>query len=106
MKRLEHIAMIAHDMGLIFEFLGVVSLVPFLVLVLFREWSLILPMASAPIVFLILGYGISHISYRDDIEPSSSITIAAVALSWLAIALIGALPFVFGLHMAYVDSVF
>ncbi len=106
MKRLEHIAMIAHDMGLIFEFLGVVSLVPFLVLVLFREWSLILPMASAPIVFLILGYGISHISYRDDIEPSSSITIAAVALSWLAIALIGALPFVFGLHMTYVDSVF
>ena len=48
---------------------------------------------------------ISHIPHQD-LEPSSSVTIAAVALSWLAIALIGALPFVFGLHMTYVDSVF
>ncbi len=105
MKRIEHIAMIAHDMGLIFEFLGIVSFLPFLVLVIFREWNLILPMATAPVVFLLLGYGISHISHQD-LEPSSSVTIAAVALSWLAIALIGALPFVFGLHMSYVDSVF
>jgi len=105
MKRIEHIAMIAHDMGLIFEFLGVVSLLPFLVLVVFREWDLILPMATAPLVFILLGYVISHIPHQD-LEPSSSITIAAVALSWLAIALIGALPFVFGLHMSYVDSIF
>jgi len=105
MKRIEHIAMIAHDMGLIFEFLGVVSLLPFLVLVIFREWDLILPMASAPLVFILLGYLISHIPYQD-LQPSSSVTLAAVALSWLAIALIGALPFVFGLHMSYVDSVF
>ncbi len=106
MKRFEHIAMIAHDMGLIFEFLGVVSLLPFLVLVLFREWSLIPAMATAPLLFLFLGYVISHIPYREDIEPSSSITIAAVALSWLAIALIGALPFVYGLHMTYLDGIF
>jgi trk system potassium uptake protein TrkH len=105
MKRIEHIAMIAHDMGLIFEFLGVVSFLPFLVLVIFQEWSLILPMATAPLVFILLGYAISHIPHQD-IEPSPSITIAALALSWLAIALIGALPFVFGLHMSYVDSVF
>ncbi len=105
MKRIEHIAMIAHDMGLIFEFLGVVSFLPFLVLVIFREWNLILPMATAPLVFILLGYAISHIPHQD-IEPSPSITIAALALSWLAIALIGALPFVFGLHMSYVDSVF
>jgi trk system potassium uptake protein TrkH len=105
MKRIEHIAMIAHDMGLIFEFLGVVSLLPFLVLVIYREWALVLPMATAPLVFLLLGYVISHIPHQD-IEPSSSVTIAALALSWLAIALIGSLPFVFGLHMSYVDSVF
>ncbi|MDP2797452.1 MAG: potassium transporter TrkG [Methanoregula sp.] len=105
MKRIENIAIIAHDMGLIFEFLGVVSFLPFLVLVIFREWDLILPMATAPLVFILLGYVISHIPHQD-IEPSSSITIAAVALSWLAIALIGALPYVFGLHMTYVDSVF
>jgi trk system potassium uptake protein len=105
MKRLEHLAMIAHDMGLIFEFLGFVSLVPFLVLVIFHEWDLILPMATAPLTFLVLGFLISRVPYKD-LEPSFSATLSAVALSWLAIAFIGALPFVFGLHMSYLDSVF
>ncbi|RPI37056.1 MAG: TrkH family potassium uptake protein [Methanoregulaceae archaeon] len=105
MTRIEHIAMIAHDMGLIFEFLGVASLLPFLVLAVFREWTLLLPMATAPVTFLVLGYIISHLPYRD-IEPSFSITMSAVALGWLAIAFIGALPFVTGLGMSYTDAVF
>ena len=105
MKRIEHIAMIAHDMGLIFEFLGVASLLPFLVLVIFREWDMILPIASAPLIFFVLGAVLSHLSY-EDLEPSFTGTLIAVAFSWFAIALIGALPFVFGLHMSYTDSVF
>ncbi|MGB7788082.1 TrkH family potassium uptake protein [Methanoregula sp.] len=105
MKRTEHLAMIAHDMGLIFGFLGIASLVPFLVLIVFHEWNLILPMATAPLTFLVLGFLISHVPYKD-LEPSFSATLSAVALSWLAIAFIGALPFVFGLHMTYLNSVF
>ena len=105
MKRIEHLAMIAHDMGLIFEFLGLASLVPFFVLVIFREWDMVVPMATAPLTFILFGFGISHIPYKD-LEPSFSATLVAVALSWLAIAFIGALPFVFGLHMSYTDSVF
>ncbi len=105
MTRIEHIAMIAHDMGLIFEFLGVASLLPFLVLVAFREWSLLLPMATAPVTFFVLGFLISHVPYRD-IEPSFSITMSAVALSWLVIAFIGALPFMSGLGMSATDAVF
>ena len=105
MKRIEHIAMIAHDMGLIFEFLGIASLVPFVVLAIFQEWDLLLPLATAPLIFLVLGLAISHIPH-EDLEPSFSVTLSAVALSWLAIAFIGALPFVFGLHMSYTDAVF
>jgi trk system potassium uptake protein TrkH len=105
MKRIEHIAMIAHDMGLIFEFLGIASLLPFLVLIIFGEWNMLLPMASAPLVFLVCSGLISRLAYTD-LEPSSSGTLIAVAFSWLAIALIGALPFVFGLHMTYTDSIF
>jgi len=105
MKRIEHIAMIAHDMGLIFEFLGIASLLPFVVLAIFQEWDLLLPLASAPLVFLLLGFAISHIPH-EDLEPSFSVTLSAVALSWLAIAFIGALPFVFGLHMSYTDAIF
>lgn len=105
MKRLEHVAMIAHDMGLIFEFLGIVSLLPMLVLAVFREWNMSIPMISAPLIFLILGYIISHLPYTD-LEPSFSITLSAVALSWVAIALVGAVPFMLGLHMSFTDGIF
>jgi trk system potassium uptake protein TrkH len=105
MKRIENIAMIAHDMGRIFEFLGIASLLPFLVLVIFREWNMLLPMASAPLVFLVSGGLLSRITY-EDLEPSFSSTLIAVAFSWFAIALVGSLPFVFGLHMSYTDSIF
>jgi trk system potassium uptake protein TrkH len=105
MKRLEHIAMIAHDMGLIFEFLGLVSLLPLLVLAVFREWNMLVPMLSAPLIFIVLGYIISHLPYTD-LEPSFSITLSAVALSWVAIAFIGAIPFMLGLHMSYTDGIF
>ncbi len=105
MTRIEHIAMIAHDMGLIFEFLGIASMLPFLVLVAFGEWKMFLPMATVPATFLILGYVISHLPYRD-IEPSFSITMSAVALAWIAIAFIGALPFISGLGLSPTDAVF
>ena len=105
MKRIEHIAIIAHDIGVTFNFLGIASLLPFLVLVIFREWDMLLPMASAPLVFMIVGYLLSRI-HRPDLTPTLSVSLVVVALSWFAIALIGALPFVFGLHMTYTDSVF
>ena len=105
MKRIEHLAAIAHDMGLVFEFLGIASLLPFAVLVIFREWDMIIPMASAPVTFFVLGYLLSRI-HQTDYTPPLSVTLVAVALSWFAIALIGALPFVFGLHISYTNSVF
>ena len=105
MKRLDHLSMIVHDVGRICRFLGVVSLVPFVVLVIFREWDMLLPMASAPLVFLVLGYLLTRVPVRD-FEPPVSITLVAVAVAWFLIAVIGALPFVFGLGMSYTDSLF
>ena len=105
MKRIEHIAMIAHDMGRIFEFLGIASLLPFLVLVIFREWDMLLPMASAPLVFLVSGGLLSRLSY-EDLEPTFSSTLIAVAFSWFAIAIVGSLPFILGLQMTFTDSFF
>ncbi|MDD1700183.1 MAG: TrkH family potassium uptake protein [Methanoregula sp.] len=105
MKRSEHVAMIAHNIGVTFNFLGMASLLPFLVLVIFREWDMLLPMASAPVMFTILGYLLSRVPYTD-LTPTLSDSLVVVALSWFAIALVGALPFVFGLHISYTDSVF
>ena len=105
MKRLDHLAMILHDVGRICRFLGFVSLVPFAVLVIFQEWNLLLPMASAPVAFLVLGYLLTRVPVRD-FEPPVSITLVAVAVAWFLIALVGALPFVFGMGMSYTNSVF
>ena len=105
MSRIEHLAMIAHDMGLIFEFLGIVSVLPFFVLVIFGEWDLFLPMATVPVTFIVMGYLISHIPYKDTV-PSFQATMSAVALSWIAIALVGAMPFVFGMGMTFTDAIF
>jgi trk system potassium uptake protein TrkH len=105
MKRRDHLALIMHDVGHIFGFLGLASLVPFIVLVIFREWNLILPMASAPVIFIIVGRLITLVPGRD-IKPPISVALVAVAIAWFAIALVGALPFVFGLHMSYTDAMF
>ena len=105
MKRLETLAIIAHDMGVIFEFLGVITLVPLLVLVIFGEWEMVVPMASVPLTFVILGLLISRIPRREFV-PQLSVALAAVALVWLVIALVGSLPFVLGLQMSWTDSIF
>ena len=105
MRRIEHLAMIAHDMGVIFEFLGVITLVPFAVLIFYQEWDLVIPMASAPFTFLLLGYLISRIP-RSQSATRLSVALVAVSLIWLAIAFVGALPFILGMHMSFTDSVF
>ncbi|WP_292427641.1 TrkH family potassium uptake protein [Methanoregula sp.] len=105
MKRIDHLAMIVHDVGRICRFLGFVSLVPFVVLVIFQEWDLLLPMASAPLAFLGIGYLFTRVPARD-FEPPVSMVLVAIAIAWFLIALVGALPFVFGLGMSYTDSVF
>ncbi|MCX6682203.1 MAG: TrkH family potassium uptake protein [Methanoregula sp.] len=105
MKRTEHLAAIAHDIGYVLEFLAVASLLPFAVLAIFREWDMIIPMASAPVTFFVLGNLLTRI-HSIEYTPPLSVTLVAVALSWFAIALVGALPFFFGLHMPYTDCVF
>lgn len=105
MRRLETLAIIAHDMGSIFEFLAVITLVPLIVLVIFKEWNLVIPMISVPATFGILGFLISHIP-RGKHVPQLSVALAAAALIWIAIACIGAFPFVIALHMSWTDSIF
>lgn len=105
MKRLETLAIIAHDMGIIFEYLGVITLVPLVVLLIFREWDMFVPMVSVPIIFVLLGLLISRIPSREYV-PQLSVALAAAALIWVAIAIVGSVPFVLGLQMSWTDSIF
>ncbi|MFA5332362.1 MAG: TrkH family potassium uptake protein [Methanoregula sp.] len=105
MKRLDHIAMILHDLGRISRFVGILSLVPFAVLAIFQEWNMIVPAATAPLAFLLIGDILTRVP-APDYETPLSVTLVVVAMAWLLLAIIGALPFVFGLGFTYTDSVF
>ncbi|MDI6719745.1 MAG: TrkH family potassium uptake protein [Methanomicrobiales archaeon] len=97
--------MIANDIGSIFELVGLAAFAPFAVLTIYQEWEMILPMASAPFSFVLLGYLLRRIP-RGNHAPHLSIALATAALAWFAIALVGSLPFILGLQMTFTDSVF
>ncbi|MDD1655122.1 MAG: TrkH family potassium uptake protein [Methanomicrobiales archaeon] len=105
MKRREHFAIIAHDMGGVFQLLGLACFTPFLVLLYFREWGMVVPMLSAPLTFLALGWLIARLP-KSEAVPHFSVALVAVALTWLAVAVIGALPFILSLGMSWTDSIF
>ena len=105
MKRREHLAIIAHDMGVVYEYLGYACLIPLLVLILFREWSLLFPMLAVPATFYLLGKVFGQIPRGEQI-PHLSVALVAVAVTWFSVALIGAIPFYFGMHMTVTDSIF
>ncbi|WP_214041643.1 TrkH family potassium uptake protein [Methanoculleus sp.] len=98
-------AIIAPELGLIFLFIALVSCTPFLVGLWYGEADLLLPMASAPAGFGIIGVWLAGIPKAEG-EARLSVAFSAVALVWLAAALIGALPYTFGLGLSYTDSVF
>ena len=98
-------AVIAPDIGLIFLFIALVSCTPFLVGIWYGELDLLLPMASAPAGFGLIGILLTNIQ-RGEGETHLSVALSAVALTWLIAALIGALPYTLSLGMPYTDSVF
>ena len=98
-------AAIAPDLGLIFLFIALVSCTPFLVGLWHGELEILLPMASAPAGFCIIGIWLAGIP-RAEGEARLSVALSAVAITWLLAALIGALPYTLGLGLPYTDSVF
>lgn len=105
MDRIERFSTIAPDIGDIFRYMSVATAVPILAAVIYREWDMILPMASAPVVLFLLGALLRRVSRKDREAPLSA-ALMAVALIWLVIALVSALPFCLGLGVPYLDAVF
>lgn len=105
MDRVGQLAAIADDIGRILRFISLGTCLPLLVAVYYGEWDMLLPMASVPISLFFLGTLLLTIPAKSR-EARLSTALFAVALIWMICALIGAFPFVFGLGMPYLDSVF
>lgn len=105
MERIEQFSTIAPDIGNIFRFISIGAAMPLAVAVIYREWDMILPMASVPAALFLLGTLLSRVPRRDR-EPHLSTALMSVALIWLVCALASALPFTLGLGVPYLDGVF
>ncbi|MGB4280462.1 MAG: potassium transporter TrkG, partial [Methanoculleus sp.] len=105
MDRIEWFSIIARDIGSIFRFVSVATAVPLIVAVIYREWDMILPMVTVPTVLFLLGTLLVRIP-REEREAPLSAALMAVALIWLIMALVSALPFHLGIGVPYLDGVF
>lgn len=105
MGRLAQFSLAANDAGRIFQYISAGSLIPLIVCIIYREWSIFLPMLSAPVSFFALGT-IFRYAPCPRKEPGFGVTLASVALIWLFAALLSALPFYFTMNMPYIDCFF
>jgi trk system potassium uptake protein TrkH len=96
---------IARDMGRILWFIGAISTLPLLVGIYYQEYGYLIAMATAPLIFGMLGFWLGRTPPTER-EASLSVVIASVALIWLIASLVSALPFVLGIHLSFTDSVF
>jgi trk system potassium uptake protein len=105
MRRLIHLSTIIADLGDIFVFVAPVTCVPLVIAVLFSEWNMLLPMATVPVIFLILGLLLRSIP-RSERGVRLSTALCSVALFWFFCAMISGIPFMLGLGMDFTDAFF
>jgi trk system potassium uptake protein TrkH len=105
MERSEYFSILAGEMGVIFRILGIVTCLPLVIIPLSGEWPMLLPMASVPVAFTLLGRALA-LRHPPQGEARLSIVLGAVAIIWFSCAAIGALPFTLGAGMHYIDSLF
>jgi len=105
MERSAYFSILAGEMGVIFRILGVVTCIPLVIIPLSGEWGMLLPMASVPVAFTLLGRALT-LRHPPSGEARLSIVLGAVALIWFSCAVIGALPFILGGGMSSIDSLF
>lgn len=105
MQRLLNISTIIADLGDIFTFIAPITAVPIIVAILFSEWNMLLPMATVPATFFILGVLFGKLP-RDSRGIRLSTAMCSVALFWLTCAMVSGIPFMLGLHMGFTDAFF
>lgn len=105
MQRLRYLSSIVSDVGDIFVFVAPVSCVPLLVVLLYAEWNMLVPMAAVPVVFFLCGMLFRALP-RNERGSRLSTAFCSVALFWLLCAMVSGLPFMLGLHMSFTDALF
>jgi len=105
MQRFGYITTIIADIGDIFSFVAPITSIPLIVSVIFSEWNMLVPMATVPLVFFLLGTLLKRLP-RNKRERHLSTAFCSVALFWFLSAMICGIPFILGLNMGFTDALF
>jgi trk system potassium uptake protein TrkH len=105
MKRYEYFAFIGNDIGVVFEWLSALTLIPLLIIPFYQEWEMIVPMGSMAIIFFLLGLFLRNIPKRSH-APPLSVALSGVALCWFFVGLVGSIPFILSAHMSLTNAIF
>ena len=105
MGRIRYFSTVLAEVGGMLVTISPLTAVPLAVAVLFREFSLISPMAAIPVILFLLGVLLNRLPRRkEDIRLSSAF--CSVALVWLVFALVSTIPFILVLRMSFTDALF
>jgi len=105
MTRVGFLSTVIADLGDTFFFVAPLTCVPLIVAILFAEWQMLLPMATVPVIFLILGLVLSRLPKTGHGQHLST-AMCSVALFWLICAAVSGIPFILGLKMSFTDALF
>ena len=98
---------ILHTVGQIIKIEAALLVLPLLVSLIYREYPGALSFAVTAAVALVVGFVLTLTNRRGDRRIFARGGLVSVALSWIALSLIGALPFVIsGEIPSYVDALF
>ena len=105
MNRLQQYRVVTGEIGGILRYISAGTCIPLIVAVIFDEPEMIMPMVTVPVALFCIGSLFLELP-RHEKDPKLSQAFFAVAAIWIICALVGALPFVLGGGMSYLDAVF
>ncbi len=105
MGRISYFSTVLAELGGMLAFISPLTGIPLAVALVFREFSLLLPMAAVPVLLFLLGTLLARIPRKKE-EIRLSSAMCSVALVWLAFALVSTIPFILVLGMPFTDALF
>ena len=103
MSRLEQFSAAAEDLGTVLRFISFATVVPIGFTVYYKEWDMIVPMLTVPLLLYLIGTTFVCIP-KGNKEPQLSHALFSVAFIWIICAAISAVPFTLGINMPYLDA--
>ncbi|MCK9313434.1 MAG: TrkH family potassium uptake protein [Methanocorpusculum sp.] len=95
---------IGRDIGSVLLLIGGASLLPIIVGCIYQEWYALPWMGTSTAAMLGLG-GALRLLPQNNIPPRASLSIAATAIIWVLVGLLGCFPFIF-VGMPIIDAAF